>query len=225
MSDLLAEVDEMMRQERMVKLWKEHGNTLIAIIVAIILGTALSAGYKSWNKSVKESGTAALITALDDPSFPANISAEELEMRPGLKGLGLLSAAGTYLSEGKTDEALELLTQMEADKSIPDDLRDLAIISAVRIQAAQEEPPADLTERLSTITKNSKSPWRYHAHLESAVILATHQQKYAEAIEHLNAITDTPNLPASLYNKARALDRVYALKQYEESKESENSDS
>jgi hypothetical protein len=48
MSDILREVDEAMRVEKMTRLWAEHGNTVIAAIVALILGTALSSGWNAW---------------------------------------------------------------------------------------------------------------------------------------------------------------------------------
>ncbi|MCD8562794.1 MAG: hypothetical protein LRY54_01755 [Alphaproteobacteria bacterium] len=48
MTDLLQEVDDMMRQEKLAKLWREHGNFIIGVILAIILATALVSAYKSW---------------------------------------------------------------------------------------------------------------------------------------------------------------------------------
>lgn len=222
MSDLLAEVDEMMRQERIMKLWQDHGGTLIAVIAAIILGTAGTSGYKAWNSSVKEKHTAQLADLLDSPDFPANINEAALDIRPGLKGIGLLTAAGSLISEEKNDEALALLATAENDKSIPDDLRELATLTAVRLQAAQDNPPENLAQRLGPVMNNDNSPWRYHAHLEAAVLVATRNQNFAEARAHLNTILDAGNLPETLYTKARALDKVYALKQYEQDKKNNN---
>ena len=139
MSDLLEEVDEMMRQERMMALWQEHGKTFIGAIAAIIIGTAMVSGYKSWDQSVRHKGTTQLVSLLESPDFPANIKDAELKIRPGLKGIALLSAAGGFAAEDKTDEALELFEKAANDSSIPDDLKDLAIISAVRLQTSNAE--------------------------------------------------------------------------------------
>ena len=48
MTDLFAEVDEALRQERVAKLWQEYGRYLIGFIATLILLTALISAYKSW---------------------------------------------------------------------------------------------------------------------------------------------------------------------------------
>ena len=70
MADVFQEVDEMMKQERVEKFWKENGRWIIAFVVLTILGTALMSGYKSWNKSVQEKQTGELIAFLDAEDFP-----------------------------------------------------------------------------------------------------------------------------------------------------------
>ncbi len=220
MSDLLAEVDEMMRQERMTKLWNDHGTSFIGIIAAIIIGTALISGYKSWNASQKEKDTAQLIALIESPEFPANINADALDVRPGIKGLGLISTAGALLAEDKSDEALKLLNEASTNKSIPDDIRGLASLSAARVEASQEEKPADLQARLEKIWSDKNSPWQYHARLEAAALLASTTQDYSAALSHLNIILDTPRLPSSLYDKAKALNHIYMIKQHEKKENS-----
>ena len=121
------------------------------------------------------------------------------------------------MAKDETEQALPLLEQTENDKSIPDDLRQLAALTAVRLQAEQESPPENLQDRLQKIWSNKKSPWTYHAHLQTALLLAQ-TQNFDEARQHLNDILDAPDLPETLYTKARALDKVYGLKSYEQNK-------
>ncbi|MEZ5919379.1 MAG: hypothetical protein R3D66_05590 [Alphaproteobacteria bacterium] len=68
-----------------------------------------------------------------------------------------------------------------------------------------------LIEKLRKITNNAQSPWKYHAHLEAALILA-HRRGDKPLRTHLAAITDAEGLPASLLSTARSLDHVYALR-------------
>lgn len=213
MSDLLEEVDEIMRQERMIALWKQHGNTFIGVIVAIILGTALVSGYKAWDENTRHNDTAQLVALTESPDFPANIKDAKLDMRPGLKGIAILNAAGTLAAEGKQEEARTLFDQASNDKSIPDQIRDLAILSTVRLKG--EETSAQVKEKLKSVWSNKNSMWRYQARLEAAVIEAA-DKNYAVAREHLNVILDAPALPETLYNKARTLEKIYALKQYKQ---------
>jgi len=46
MSDFFRELEEDIREERMFVLWQKYGNYVIALAVAIVLGTA---GYTLWN--------------------------------------------------------------------------------------------------------------------------------------------------------------------------------
>lgn len=209
MSDLLAEVDEMMRQERIVKMWQDHGNKLIAFIAAVIIGTGTVSGYTAWNDSVKAQGTDALLDIISDPSFPENIDGAELDIKPSLKGIGLITAAAESLSKGENEQALALYTQAADDASMPDDLAELALLNVARLSS---DPVEQRKAKLETILGNENSPWLYHAHLEAAVMFANDAQDYETAISHLNIIQDTPYLPDTLYRKARALSQVYTLK-------------
>ncbi len=210
MSDLLAEVDEMMRQERVVKLWKDHGGTLIAVIVAIIIGTGAFSGYNAWNAGVKSKGTDQLLNLLEHPDFPQNIDNSTFEMRTELEAIALITAAARKIEEGKNEEALSLYEEAASNSKTPDDFRELALLHIARLsQKSVEDRQADL----APIWNNENSPWRYHAHLEAATLFAHNGQNYAKAIEHLDIIQSAANLPETLYNKARALSQIYTLEQ------------
>lgn len=213
MSDLLAEVDEMMRQERLEKLWKEHGGMLIGFVVAVILMTAAISGYRSWTTHVKTEQTSRLMTLMESSDFPENISAEEIQLRGGLKGMALITAGGAYVSDGKTDEALKVYQAAAEDKSISEEIRQLAVLMAVRLQSGNQDYDAQsLLDLLKPVVNDDASPWQNHARLETASLLANREQNYAEAREFLNLIMEQQNIPETLYNSARALDHVYTLK-------------
>lgn len=213
MADLLSEVDDMMRQERMEKLWKEHGKTVLAGIALIILGTALGAGWRSWNESVRVRQTDALLAMLDAKDFPANIAAmEDLDMRGGQRGIALLTAAGALMQDDKPEEARALYARAAEDSGIPSDLRDLAVLMNVRLGAnADAADIKTLQGQLKSVWKNGKSPWAAHAHLESSALYAS-SGDFEAARDRLAAVQKMENLPETLYSKARALDHIYALK-------------
>lgn len=214
MADLFAEVDEMMRQERMAKIWHEYGSYIIAFVVGTILLTAILSGYKAWNSSVQEKQTAALMALQDDPNYPNNVlEADELDLRGGLRGIAYLSAANSFLGEDKRDEALTIYERAASDNSVSDEFSHLADLMIVRLTLDSEDAKAEeLLGRLEAIYSASKSPWVYHAHLEAAVVEAHLNQDYVTAQTHLNIIRDAQGLPQSLYAKAESLDHVYRLK-------------
>jgi hypothetical protein len=210
MADIFAEVDEAMRRERVEKFFKENGKMIITFVVMTIIATGVVSAWRKWDASVRQRDTAALIELMDSADFPENINTAELDMRPGLRGIGFLTAASSYLKENKPEEALALYQKASGDSSIPHDLRQLAILMSVRLKT---ESVAQAQKDLEGIWKDNGSPWRYHARLEAAVLAAHQGNDYSAARTHLAAILDSKEMPESLVGKARALDHVYSLKQ------------
>ncbi|MCD8498265.1 MAG: hypothetical protein LRZ85_09500 [Alphaproteobacteria bacterium] len=172
MTDLLQEVDDMMRQERLAKIWHNHGNFIIGAIVAIILATAAFSGIKSWNAHVRTQQTEKLMAALDENNFTEKAPEIAADLRPGLKTVALLTAAGKHLEEEKPEEALILFKQIAGDKSTPRDLAGFAVIMEARLNK-NEGNKQDILAALENIYRSSASPWRFHAALEAAVLKAS----------------------------------------------------
>jgi hypothetical protein len=211
MTDILAEVDEAMRRERVEKLWRQHGKTALLLLGMIVLGTAIGSAWRHWNNSVNATQTAALMEMIDSAEFPGNIESGTEDFRPGLRGIGLLTAAGAYLKQDKPDEALALYEQA-ASSAAPDDLRHLAIIMSVRLHD-DKGTDQDLIAMLSPVIKSKTSPWRYHARMQAAD-LSARKGDYETANAHLNTVLDANEAPESMMQRARALQHVYTLKQY-----------
>ncbi len=211
MTDVFAEIDEVMRQEKLAKLWHEHKIFLITFIAATILGTAMISGYRTWDTHVRTTQTETVLLMMDAKDYPANVQEQtKLKLRPALRGILLMNAAGSFMEQNKENEALALYQRASQDTKIPAETRDLATLMSLRLI----DPSADSAlPQLRAIMKDKKSPWRYHAYIEAAAILADKKGDYETAITLLNNVQDTPNLPDTLYNKARALNHVYALKQ------------
>ncbi len=212
MSDIFQEVDEIMKQERMEKFWKENGTWIIAFIVLTILGTAAISGYKYWNAGVQEKQTATLIAMFDKPDFPAGVAEQSQDLRPGLRGLALLSAANHEMEAGNTDSALDFYKTAAEDSALPDDFRGMAQIMTARLD--QNLNAAEKLTMLKDVFDDGDSPWRFHAQLEAALVEAHDNQDYAAARFHVERIVRANDaVSPSLLNRARSLDHVYTLKQ------------
>ena len=211
MSDVFAEIDEAMRQEKLAAFWHAHKALIITFIAATIIGTALISAYRAWDLHVKTAQTETVLQMLEASDYPANIQAETtLKLRPSLRGITLMNAASAFMEQDKRDEALALYRRASLDKAIPADLRDLATLMSLRLAAPEAE---EALTQLRVIMNNKKSPWRYPAHIEAATLLAHGQQDYAGALEILGIVQDTPDIAPTLYQKAEALSHVYRLKQ------------
>jgi hypothetical protein len=212
MSNLLLEVDEAMRWERMEKLWKEYGKFVIAFIVATILATAIASAWKSWSEHSRAKDTEHLTTLLTAENFPENLTPENLKMRASLRGIALVNAGAHDLETGKTETALKFYSQAADDSSIPDDIRHLALLMKARMinaDAKSQENPAAL---LQPVIEDKKSPWQPYALMEAAAIAANRDHDLKTARAHLKQLLETEGLPPSLYNKAKALDLVYTTR-------------
>lgn len=215
MADIFAEVDDALKQEKLEKLWQRHGGSIIAVMVAIIVATGANAGWKSWNQNINGKQTDLLLAAAEEEDMSAALEKAGQDLRPGLRGVALMTAAGSLLNDKKTDEALALYEKAAADSKIPAELRDLAVLMSVRLGLGKEDAAQKkdaFLAQLEPISSNAKSPWRYHADLEAATILAHFGNDYAAAQTRLENVLMDKQLPESLIAKARALSHVYGLR-------------
>ena len=65
MSDIFKEVEEDVRRERYVKLWKDYGKYVIAGALAIVLGTAAGVGWRDYKSSQREGDSTAFLQAVE----------------------------------------------------------------------------------------------------------------------------------------------------------------
>lgn len=211
MADVFAEIDEVMRQDRAERFWKENGRTLIVAVILSIVLTAAISGYRGWNTHVQEKQTDALLSALDVENPAEGLIKASEDLRPGLRGIALLNAGSAYLKDDKKEEALKAYSQAADDGAIPNDLRELAQLMVVNLTPATAENKDALLKKLKDVSANEKSPWRFHAHLVSASILAHTAQDYKGAQEELKTVIAAEEIAPSLKAKAQALSQVYAL--------------
>jgi hypothetical protein len=209
MSDFLAEVDEAMRQERIAKFWHENKTFIITFILLTILATGASSAYRSWDTNTKTEQTKTLIALQGADDYPSNIIDAELNIRPSLRGIALLSAAGTFVETDKPQEALKLYSRLAADSKIPEEYRYLGILMKARLtlSTGQDVQTQDILASLYPVLEND-SPWKSHAQIDAAILEA--EANTPKALELLNAVQDTPNLPQTLYERAEKLHHIFS---------------
>lgn len=214
-NDLIHEVEESIKQERMERLWKEYGSYVIAAAILAVLLTALITGWRSWNEKINTSQTTALIEALDQKDQVAALEQVTPGLRPNHRAVSRLTAAGLLARDGKNEEALAQYKEAAADREIQPVFRDLAQLMAVRLEWTMEKPDANpqaLLGTLQPIWENAQSPWRFHAHEQAALILAHAQNDYVNARAHLAKIIEAEDTANSLRERARALDHIFIQK-------------
>ncbi|MBX2834105.1 MAG: hypothetical protein KTR28_03940 [Micavibrio sp.] len=219
MSELITEVEEAIRRERAQKFWTTYGSYLIGAILFIILATAAYAGYDSWSEKKRLDQTEILLSAREAADYPANVIGSELNLNPNLKTILQLDAAAQLLNQDNSDEALALYKKAADNESAPEELRQLAAMMVARLQSKPSEGEAqNFLSNLESIASDSKSPWRYHAMLETAAYQKNVIGDSENAIKMLEEIQTLQQAPPTLKERAKALAHVYSLDTTNENK-------
>lgn len=205
MSDIFKEVDEALQQDKLLKIWDEYKNTIIAAIAVLLLSAGLTSAYHSWNKSANETETARLLQAIDSSKSAENLDTLIGDTRKNQSALAAFSAANLALEEGDKEKAATLYSLIVENRSTPRNLRDLARI--YYIQNA-EKPELNV---LKPLLSDEKSPWIWHARIEAATLAAT-EGKYDQAITYLKEFQTVTTIPLSLKQRGLSLLKVYSHK-------------
>ena len=212
MADLIVEVDEAMKQERLEKLWKDYGGFVIGAITILIFGTAGNAGYKSWVSAKNQKETSTLLKALENKDAPVDDLVKiSSDIQPGLRDLALLNAASKALETDEKDKAVSIYKELAQKEDISPSFKTLA--EYMIITHSQELNAEEKIIQYAKIATNDQSPWRFQAKLDMALIKANKLEQYEEAIVLINEIMQDQNAPQSLRKKAQSLDLLYALKE------------
>lgn len=209
MSDLLVEVDEALKQERLEKLWQNYGGFFIGVLAMLILGTAGNAGYKHLQNKKNIAQTDIYLEAAinADPTTENLTNAAKKIENTSLKSIAKIYAAGLATQEKDTQTAITLYDQNKNTGSALSGLSTLMVINQNASLSADQKLTA-----LKKIHDDLSNPWKYHAHLESALINANINKDYQTARLHLKEIISATGLPETLQKKAQSLDILYALK-------------
>lgn len=161
--EFIREVDDELRREQALTIWKRYGRWIIGLIVA---GLALFAGYLWWqNDRETKRGVEGeqLSGALDDLAAGKNETAKaQLDKLVGAQSSGVavsakLADAALALSKGDSKNAAATYNSIAADAKLDQPYRDLAL---VRQTAAEFDTikPEDVVARLKPLAAPG-NPW------------------------------------------------------------------
>lgn len=212
MSDIFTEIDEDLKRERALKLWKQYGNYAIVGVLVIIAGTA---GYVAWQDySRKQAETAAgrYVAALDEAKSGNAAQAGQALAdiarggRAGYAALARLEEAGMKANAGDIAGAVALYRQVATDDSVDQSLREAATVLAA-LDSLDTPQSGDVDKDLAALAAPT-SPWRYLVwEIEGAA--AVKAGKIDDARHDYSRISDDPEAPATL--RARAAEMLAAL--------------
>jgi hypothetical protein len=213
MSDLLKDVDDMMRQERLRTIWLQYGNYIIGAILTLILVVALNAGYQAWFKATSERHTAAFMATLNQDDAAAF---ERFGKEYAGKNIGALASIMAAQKQFTINpkQSIDILLTVRNDSRVTPDLRNFATLMWGRAVANDPNHKAvDIREALKPLMRDINEPFYALAVLESASIMAHREGNRIGAIELLKPIATNAALPHTLSARARAMMDVYRVNQ------------
>ena len=211
MADIFREVDEELRHQQMMTLWRKYGKLVIAAVVVLVLAVAGYAGWHSyWNGRYQKDSlkfSAAMDLLSQKKTAEAAKAFEELNAKgsPGYAYLAGIQGAEAEISLGHKDKAVAMFKALAASDIKDPYLADYAELMAI-LHSVDTGLDAEMTKRLASLAEEGK-PWAFTARQIQA-LAAYKAGRVKEAHDLLMALTQNVDAPKSVRDRAQELATV-----------------
>ena len=202
--EFVREVDEDIKEEQRIKLWKKVFPYVVSVSLGIIIFTS---GYVFWNnyseslnQQLGDDFTAAVQLA-NEEDLDASILALNRIVDEGSDGyvtLAKMKKASLLIQRGELKLGLNIYLDLERN-AVDQSFRDIASILYV-LNSMDTEDPQVLLEKINKL--ESSQIWRSSA-LEMKAFLKLKQNKVEEARKIFEGILNLPSTPSSLATRAK----------------------
>jgi hypothetical protein len=206
--EFIREVDEEVRRDRMMGLWKRYGTLAIAVAVAIVLGTAGGVAWRTWQESqrieqARQFDRAEQLFAAGDYEAAAERYAELADATTrGYGVLARLREAEALSRAGDEEGARRALEQLAGAGAVDPLYRDLGGLVAT-LRALDELDPAEARARFEELAAPDH-PWRYSAR-ELKALAQLEAGEVDAARQTLEELVADAGTPPPLRRRAREL--------------------
>ena len=204
--EFVREVDEDIKEEQRIKLWKKVFPYVVSVSLGIIIFTS---GYVFWNnyteslnQQLGDDFTAAVQLA-NEEDLDASILALDRIVDEGSDGyvtLAKMKKASLLIQRGELELGLNIYLDLERN-AVDQSFRDIASILYV-LNSMDTEDPKALLEKINKL--ESSQIWRSSA-LEMKAFLKLKQNKVEEARKIFEGILNLPSTPSSLATRAKSM--------------------
>ncbi|MCI0431732.1 MAG: hypothetical protein L0210_14470 [Rhodospirillales bacterium] len=128
MTDVFREVDEEVRREQLLKLWRRYSKHVIAALLLVLAVAAAVLGGRQWQEQRRVERANAYLAAA---ALPPAEAVEKFESMAGDDGYGVLARlrqAALLAELDRKAEAVAAFDSIAADSRVPPAYRDLALI-------------------------------------------------------------------------------------------------
>jgi hypothetical protein len=199
LTDVFREVDEEVRREQLLKLWRRHSKHVIAAVLLMLAVVAAVLGWRAWQEQRRTERANAYLAAAALPPAEAVKAYDAMAGEDGYGVLARLREAALLAELGRKAEALAAFEAVSLDRDVPQVYRDLAVILHAQHALGQADS-GELIRRLEPLTA-SENPWRFPA-MELTGLAELHAGNTARARTLFLTLADDPAAPAGLRGRA-----------------------
>ncbi len=185
MGDIFQEVDEEVRRDRYSKLWKNYGGYIIAVALAVVLGTTASVGWREYTTQRQQEDSDRFVAAAALAAEGKQMEAAEAfrmlvaEAQEGYSLIARFRSVDALKEAGDMLGAVEILEGIAEDTSVDALYRDLATLLSI-MQGLDADDPNELRARLKPLIATNGA-WRHSAReLSAALALRTGDKELAK---------------------------------------------
>jgi hypothetical protein len=206
--EFIREVDEAVRQDRWLRLWKQYGTYIVGGAIAIVIGTGAGVAWHNYQASqlLEDARRYAAAEELLRQDRPAEAAAAFLELAEEADGgygvVARLRAAEAQIEAGEDDAAAASLDRLSESGDAAPVFRQLGDLLALQ-QAFEGTDGSALSGRLADLTEPN-APWRYSA-LELQALAQLRAGETEAARRTLETLLADPLTPANLSRRAAEL--------------------
>ncbi len=208
MADIFQEVDEDVRRDKAMALWRKYGSYVVIACLAVVLGTAGRVGWREYKASQRAEESKQYVAAaqlLEKGDTAAAITSFQSLAADASTGYGVIAkfqAATARHKSGDKAGALNAYDQIATDSGMDPIFQGLAQLQAVML-LMDDGAKDDLERRLAPLTADA-SPWRYSG-LELQAVLKHRDGDLAGARAAFKALSEDAAAPAGMRSRANQM--------------------
>lgn len=200
--NLLQEIDDTLRAERMAQIWKDFGGLIVSASIAILLATVGWVIWKNHMESANMESTSQMIAARDLENQGKYSDAAELygrvaQANKNKTALLALYQADAFISAGQQDKAEAALQSSVSSTGGSEGLREF---SRLKLGVLQADKDGKLLQEAAEPGK----PFNFTAREIEALRLIS-AGKTAEAKEILTSLSLAPDAPFTIKQRAQKI--------------------
>ena len=210
MADIIDEINEEIKQERMKALFAKYGKVVLGFAAAVVGIVVAIQGYGIYQGSVRAKAATAYFNALGESEIGNALADASSDLSGGYQMLAKFVTAAELVSQSNQSEAYDIYAALAGEASLSEVYRHFAAMQAV-INAPEDIATDELAALVGPIA-DKPGPTQGLA-LELMADLALRDGDINAAKENLTKISDLQDIPNGLRQRAATLALVLESKE------------